>query len=689
AAQKFFETHDDAYDYLVILNNQDIPAASGAVAYELTVRNFRSGYGDRLIDIGREFGSRSRLQSVINLGQLSQYPRDPNAPVPKRLTSRDTPLTVVGHEVGHLFLAYASVRDVGGRARPMLGVQDAHWAFTFNSEASLLEGNRIQDSGDGVSPRFSTTATVQGFSPLDQYLMGLRAPEKVPPTFFVAEASVSALRGPQAGVSFDGRRVDVTVQDLIAAVGRRTPDHTIAQRSFRLAFILVVRQGSEPSAADLEQVDTYRREFENFFAAATGGRATADTSLRRGLRLSSFPAAGVVEGRSAAATVSIDRPASAPLTVLLRARNGLASVPASVTIPAGALSAAFDIAGLRAGVEELAAEVDSAYEIALARIQVAAPASLRLVTVSGDRQVATPGAPLSQPIVLRVTGANDLRYPGAQVRALPSSGSVVPELAVADSSGLVSFRWTPGTGSNLQLQVRVEGPPSGEAAVISARSSQLALSQAVNAASFAGRIAPGGLATIRGTNLAPDGTGIARLPWPSALNGVQVLLNGRAAPLLYVSESQINFLLPEDTPVGQAEIVVAHSAGRSTSLAIQVAPFAPAIFFDPGSGFGAVLVSGSSAITSQRPARRGEFLEIYCTGLGGLRDNAGLMETVAAPEVSISGAPARVVFSGLTPGVPGLYQVNAQVPDQAAPGVQKLVLTIGGILSNEVNVAIE
>ena len=58
----------------------------------------------------------------------------------------------------------------------MLGYQSAHWDFKFNSDASLMEGNRIQDNGAGASPRFLTTGAVEGYSALDQYLMGLRAP---------------------------------------------------------------------------------------------------------------------------------------------------------------------------------------------------------------------------------------------------------------------------------------------------------------------------------------------------------------------------------------------------------------------------------------------------------------------------------------------------------------------------------
>jgi hypothetical protein len=56
-AQKFYQTHDDSYDYLVIYNNLAIGACSGAVACEFTLRNNRTGYGDTLVEIGAEFGS--------------------------------------------------------------------------------------------------------------------------------------------------------------------------------------------------------------------------------------------------------------------------------------------------------------------------------------------------------------------------------------------------------------------------------------------------------------------------------------------------------------------------------------------------------------------------------------------------------------------------------------------------------
>ena len=52
AAQKFYATHEDAYDYLVFFNSLGIPAMESAVSYEMTVRNRARGMGDEPIDVG-------------------------------------------------------------------------------------------------------------------------------------------------------------------------------------------------------------------------------------------------------------------------------------------------------------------------------------------------------------------------------------------------------------------------------------------------------------------------------------------------------------------------------------------------------------------------------------------------------------------------------------------------------------
>lgn len=702
AARRFYETHEDAYDYLVVFNNIGVPAASGAVAYEVTVRNGRRGIGEERVDFGAVFGSPSRLQAVMNMGPLEQYPGDPYAPIPGRgAVTGDTPMTVLGHEAGHLFLAYVSYRDPNNpSARPMLGAQQAHWSFFFNSDASLLEGNRIRDNGQQAALRFTTVATVEGFSPLDQYLMGFRAPEEVSPPhelFVVTNpaANRSASSLPEPGLSFNGNRRNTSLEEIVQVEGRRTPDHTVSQRRFRFAFILVTAQGNQPSQFELDKLERFRREFETFYRRATSDRAWADTTLKRSLKLSVFPAAGALAGVERPAVLSIEKPAAAPLSIALRTASGLVRVPAAVTIPAGATSVSFPITGLAPGVEELAAEpADPAFETAFARIQVRNSASeLTLVVLSGDRQLGLPGTQL-QPVVLRAVDINDLSYAGVRVLASVSGGGTVsPSAAVTDGDGIVQFSWTTGAAAAQQLTAVLEGAPQTAVTVTALTPPAFEARGVVNAASFAQELAPGSFATIFGSGLAGGAVAVAAPPYPTTLAGVQVLLNGAPAPLHFVSDGQINFLVPEATAEGAASVSVSTPIGVSATVQVPVVSTAPGIFFDPATNFGAILISGTRLTTAQRPARRDEVLEIYATGLGATRASSrfpGLRETVLTPSVFIGGVRLEdPAFSGLSPQYPGLYQVNVRVGPNAPSGEQLLWLEIGGRRSNQVKVRIE
>jgi len=671
AARKFFQTHEDAYDYLVIFNNLGIPASSGAVAYEVTLRNNRTGYGDFVTDQGAVAGSASRLQAIMNMGPLDQYPDDPNAVVAARSLSRDTPLTVLGHEAGHLFLAFASVRDPKDpNARPMLGRQSAHWNFAFNSEASFLEGNRIQDNGPGSLCRFRTTATVEGYSPLDQYLMGFRAPEEVPPTFLVTNPSIlTANRSPQPGVNFNGERRDITVEEIIQAEGRRTPDHTVAQRKFRFAFILVIAQGSQPPQADLNKIEAFRKGFEEIYYRATSQRATAEATLRRSLKLSTWPAAGVLAGSSFEARLAIEKPATEPIAVQLRVSSGAVEVPASVTIPVNQTAVAFPVKGVREGVDELCAEAaGGAFEAACAKLQVlGTPAQLKLAIISGDKQIAGAGSPLAQPVVVRVTDNNNLPYPGVTVKAAAEPGGLVePPQAMSSENGIVSFAWSPAANVSNQLRIWIEGGQTVIATALGAPS--FTPNAVVNAASFRPGITAGSFASIFGANLAGGSATAAR-----------VTINSRSVTPVFISESQLNFLVPDDLAEGLAEVFVTTPLGESGRVQVESKAVSPGIFFDPVSGIGAILYNTADP----------RVLEIYATGLGPLRtDASGLQWTKSTVEVLIGGKNAEVLFSGQAPGYPGLYQVNARVPDGVEPGLQPLLVRMGAETSNEVKVLV-
>ena len=576
-AQRFYNQYDDAYDYLAVYNTMELSAGAGVVAFEITVRNERTGYGDRPANRGAEYGSKQRMQAVLNLGPTSQYPIDPQGSVPARSTAGDTPLSILGHEAGHLFLAYASVRDPGNAdARPMLGDQLAHWNFAFNSEASLLEGNRIRDNGPGASPRFETTATVEGYAPLDQYLMGLRAPEDVPATFLVTNSSLGNFnRGPQRGVRFDGQRRDITIEEIMDAEGRRAPDHTVAQRHFRFAFIVLTADGVDPTAEQLGQVDRYRREFPAYFARVTDNRATAETRLLRALRLRAEPALGVIEGQTVLARVELDRPTLAALTLRPRSASGAIAVPARVTIAAGESAVNIPVRGVRNAVDDLTVEAEGeGFEVGRVKVQVArAAGDLGLRILENDRVIPRPGDP---PTVVRarVVDRNYVSYPGLVVTSrVVDGGSVTPASLVSDAAGEVRFLWTPGR--TLELQV-----VGGSRTTAQASYAPLVYDGGVINAAFRDPtnqgLSPGGIASIYGRDLSTT------LPAISArgatrLGGTSVSVGGVAVRLLYTSPSQINFVMPALAP-GVYPVVVTTAAGASTPKSIALDLAWPGIF---------------------------------------------------------------------------------------------------------------
>ncbi|HYM11778.1 MAG TPA: hypothetical protein VEU62_13670 [Bryobacterales bacterium] len=712
-SKKFYRNHDDAYDYIILFNNLGFTGEdAGGFAAERNVRNRVLGIGGLLrsnpvFDNGSDWGSPARLQSFLNMGPLSNYPLDPGEIIPIFAISKNTTLTVLGQESGHRFLAYPRYLDplTNQPSLGLLGRQQAHWSFFFNSDASVVEGNRIQDSGAGQSPRFKTIGTVEHYGPLDQYLMGLRSPDEVPASFLVRSPNAAGFipsSAPQSGVSFDGTRQDITVQMIAGAEGRRVPDSTVSQKRFSYAFILLIQSGTRPSTADLAQIDAIRQGWEQFFDAAVDNRAAASTALVKQLRLSTWPAGGVLRGSPVTATVTVASAPAANLNVTLSADSSVIAVPASVTIAAGRTSTSFLITGNRLGVAKLSASADPSYEISQTFVQVREDATqLHLDTVSGNSQQGSRGLALPQSVVLQVHDDNDVPFAGVTVNFSPSGdGAVSPARVITDANGQVSVSWQlASAGAANTLRASLDVAPSVIAAVTATALDRpiFAAAGVVNAASFTstGTISPGGLYSIFGTSLASTTQAASGFPLPPTLGSTQVRFGSIPAPLLYVSPLQINLQVPfEIAPGSITNIVVTTAAGDSQAIAVSQADEQPGIFVDPASRLGVIVHNEDGASTSARPARAGDYLQVYGTGFcrfvtpvvpSGLpAPVAPLSSTTCRPQITIGGIPGTVAFSGLTPGFAGLYQLTIQMPSGVAAGRQGVILTVGGQPSNQV-----
>jgi hypothetical protein len=275
--RKFYTSHPDNYDQLIIWT--DAPLIQDAFAYETTVANEIRGIGLNNFDASRDFGSGGRLRSFAVMDFIGKYPENPL----QTFLGENSTVSVLGQEVGHRWLAFLNFRDhTGNRSEALLGRGAAHWSFFFDSDASVMEGNDIEDLGGGS---FRTVAAVNRYSRLDQYAMGLIGPNEVPPFFYVqSPVNVSPARdaedAPRVGVTFNGTRRDVLIEDIIAVHGARIPSAAESARIHRQAFLFVVGAGRAIDNGQIEKVDRIRRQWETFFLQATDGRMRAQTTLR-------------------------------------------------------------------------------------------------------------------------------------------------------------------------------------------------------------------------------------------------------------------------------------------------------------------------------------------------------------------------------------------------------------------------
>jgi hypothetical protein len=272
----FYRSHPDSYDQIVMWT--DTPIVQDAFAFESTVANEIRGVGLEIFDFARDFGSEGRLRSFVVMDALTKYPDDPL----QRFLGENNTVSLLGQESGHRWLAFLEFRDhTGQRSDALLGRDLAHWSYFMDSDASVMEGNDIEDLGGGA---FRTIGAVRRYSQLDQYAMGLVGPGDVP-TFFYVENPVNLSKpkerasAPEVGVTFNGTRRDVLIDDVIAVLGPRQPSAAESPRVHSQAFVYIVGAGRSVDAGQVAKVDRIRRQWEAFFLAATEGRMRADTRL--------------------------------------------------------------------------------------------------------------------------------------------------------------------------------------------------------------------------------------------------------------------------------------------------------------------------------------------------------------------------------------------------------------------------
>lgn len=270
AVRRFYRAYPDTFEQVVVYTTRPMNPLGGSFAFEVNVKNDTRGIGLDVFDTSGDWGSAGALESVVFMDSLEPY-REVDG------------FEILGHEVSHRWLARLRFRDAqGATSTRLLGGDLLHWSFFLDSDASLIGGNDIAEVGGG----FETVDFSRRYSALDQYVMGLRGPEEVPPFFIVEGADrfrpnrgYKSSSSPEAGVRFTGRRTAVTISDVIAALGPRVPDASRSPRVLRQAFLLIGDAEAPPDGDRVAVIDRIRGRFEAFYDEATGGRGRVDTRL--------------------------------------------------------------------------------------------------------------------------------------------------------------------------------------------------------------------------------------------------------------------------------------------------------------------------------------------------------------------------------------------------------------------------
>jgi uncharacterized protein (TIGR03437 family) len=235
----------------------------------------------------------------------------------------------------------------------------------------------------------------------------------------------------------------------------------------------------------------------------------------------------------------------------------------------------------------------------------------------------------------------------------------------------------------------------------------------VNAASYiGGAVSPGELVTLFGIGIGPaTAAGATTDPatgkLATTIGGVQVLFNGTPAPMIYASSTQVSAVVPyEMALISNPSVWIAYAGQISNAYPLTVAATAPGLFAQnaSGSGTGAILNQDNSLNGPSHPAAKGSIVQMFMTGEGQTTPLGvtGKITGVTLPPPQVTSAPIQPIlvsignqalytYAGEAPGmVAGVMQLNVQIPAFVPSGAMEVLVSIGGVSSqNSITVSIQ
>ena len=282
--------------------------------------------------------------------------------------------------------------------------------------------------------------------------------------------------------------------------------------------------------------------------------------------------------------------------------------------------------------------------------------------------------------------------------------NVVPFLPSGTYALLLGFSALPPSTAvgGTQVFLKLSAPPAP------------VISSLVNAATLQPGISPGAIVSIRGTNLGTqpvstqyDAAGlyptVSRIYSGTDKDGVT--FNGIPAPLLYMSNGQINAQVPYGVAGQQTvDVVVTHNLQSSAPFTTPILDTSPGIFAANQNGTGQAMALNRDGTVngSDNPAPKLSAITLYATGAGlmnrtdrplnvlkvtPVQDGSIVigrppLEPMTGPtakvSISIGGQPAAILYAGGAPfTINGVLLVQVFVPDGIGSGPQPIILTVG------------
>ncbi|HEY6392429.1 MAG TPA: hypothetical protein VIX89_14185 [Bryobacteraceae bacterium] len=315
--------------------------------------------------------------------------------------------------------------------------------------------------------------------------------------------------------------------------------------------------------------------------------------------------------------------------------------------------------------------------------------------VSGNSQSATVNTQFPAALVVKLIDGSGNGVAGVPISfALLTGNAVVANSApVTDAQGNASTTVTAGgtagpvtiaatySGFNVtfSLSTRLTGPGN---------------IKFVNGASFSAInvAAPGSIVTITGTGILTGVQGLfsgfnivgglpTTFPIPAGVGTGSITINNVPAPIYYVLNSggveQVTVQVPFETQPGTANVTINSVGGGSTTVQLLIQPVAPGVF-ESLYGNQKVAVAtrpDGSVVSPANPARRGEAIKIYVTGLGQVSPAAATgsfgipgQNVLASIIVGLNDAGAQLISAQYAPGMVGVYVLAVQVPADATTG---------------------